>query len=326
MSVTDEQTAVQLLTNGDLVVIPTETVYGLAADATNPSAVEKIFSLKGRPATNPLICHVATLDQLYGLVDPEKLAAVKPDIEKLAHFWPGALTVIVPKASPLIPDIVTAGTNTVAVRIPNHPLALSLLKKLPFPLAAPSANRSNYISPTSAEHVAAEFKDEAPFILNGGDCEIGLESTVLSLIDFKQPIVVRAGAITKEALTQALGKVVIDSRQVISEIQARTAPGQMPIHYAPNTPLRLLSTFDLSSTYLTRIGLVAFDAAVAKDYDFAAIEILSENRNLRSVAHRLYGALRKLDTFDLELILIDECSPIGIGAAVMDRINRAIKK
>jgi L-threonylcarbamoyladenylate synthase len=317
--------AIQLLQAGELVVIPTETVYGLAANALNASAVEKIYALKQRPATNPLICHVASIEAMLLYIAPTAKAEIEPLLQKLAPFWPGPLTVVVPKAD-TIPAIISAGQPSVALRIPNHPLTLSLLSQLNFPLAAPSANRSNYVSPTKPEHVRHEFKSECPYLLDGGSCTVGLESTVLSLIDPGHPIILRPGAITQAQLTQALGIPVAVTKQELSPQTPHQSPGQGTLHYSPKTPLQLLSTFQFETSPYTRIGLIAFSADTGAEYDFAAVEVLSENQNQRMIAARLYDALRSLDAMNLDLILIDSCEPVGIGAAIMDRIQRALTK
>jgi L-threonylcarbamoyladenylate synthase len=317
--------AVTLLTNGELVVIPTETVYGLAANALNEKAVQKIFTLKNRPATNPLICHVPSIEKMLPFIDKNSAHEIVPLLEKLKPFWPGSLTVVVPKSF-LIPDIISAGHQSVALRIPNHPVTLELLNKIPFPLAAPSANRSNYISPTTSDHVRKEFSDDTPYILEGGTCNVGIESTVLSLLNAKKPIILRPGAITKNQIEGALGIPIETTIQNSVQHVAQISPGQGSIHYAPRTKLKLLSGFDFGANYYERIGLIAFSADKGCEHDFAAIEILSENRNERMIAARLYEALRSLDQMQLDIILIDECEPVGIGAAIMDRINRALTK
>ena len=313
--------AITLLLSDELVVIPTETVYGLAANALSENAVKKIFALKNRPATNPLICHVASVDAMKRFIHSDKRAVLMPLLRKLNCFWPGPLTVVVPKDQ-IVPDITTAQEDSVALRIPNHPDTLALLAKLPFPLAAPSANRSNYISPTTAAHVKNELKDECPYIIDGGACSIGIESTVLSLLDPNHPQILRPGAITAEQLTTALNIKVTST----AGKDSKHSPGQLDLHYSPKTKLSFLSQFDFSATHFSRIGLIAFNADTAKDEDFAAIEILSENNNHRDISVRLYDAMRKLDAFELDIILIDECEETGIGTAIMDRVKRAITK
>jgi L-threonylcarbamoyladenylate synthase len=319
--------AATLLRNGKLVAIPTETVYGLAADATNESAVKSIFELKGRPSNNPLICHVASVDSVLNWINPEEKYKYTDSINKLKIFWPGPLTIVVPK-HPSINSLVTANGSTVGLRIPNHPLCLQLLEQLDFPIAAPSANRSNYISATKPEHIKEEFKNDCPFILDGGECQTGIESTVLSIVDPEKPLILRLGAITKEQISSALGKEVeINlSSKSSSQTQPNLSPGQLSVHYSPNTKLKLLSKVDLCGHLPSKIGLIAFSNHLASDFDFSAVRVLSSNRNLKEVAIGLYDALRDLDSLNLDLILIDECSSEGIGAAIMDRINRACTK
>ena len=318
--------AATLLRSGKLVAIPTETVYGLGADATNESAVKSIFELKGRPSNNPLICHVATVENLLKWIDPQEKSKYIETINKLKIFWPGPLTVVVPK-HPAINSLVTASGSTVGLRIPNHPLCLQLLEQLDFPVAAPSANRSNYISATKPEHIKEEFKNNCPFILDGGECKTGIESTVLSIVDVTRPCILRLGAITKEQISSALGQQVdVHTTKSTSENQVILSPGQLLVHYSPNTKLKLLSKVDLCGHLPAKIGLIAFSNHLASDFDFSAVRVLSSDRNLNEVALGLYDALRELDSLNLDLILIDECSAEGIGAAIMDRITRACSR
>src|SRR4051812_35429336 len=221
--------AVQILKQGGLVAFPTETVYGLGADATNRSAIEKIFEAKGRPSTNPLIVHVADIALA------RKYAAQWPQAAQLLaeKFWPGPLTLVLPKSSAIV-DLVSAGKNTVGLRVPNHPLALNLLNEFSGPLAAPSANRSTRVSPTTAEHVRYELGDAVDLILDGGPCTVGIESTVLDLTTTR-PIILRPGAIIREQIQELIGPTDLFTGQT-DPSKSASSPGQQALHYAPRAP------------------------------------------------------------------------------------------
>lgn len=311
-----------LLKEGNLVVIPTETVYGIAADATNSDAVNKIFKLKGRPSNNPLICHVSNLDQMIDCVNLTQRSQYKDLINKLSVFWPGPLTVVVPKDSK-ISSIVSAGGDTVGVRIPNHPITLQLISDSGLVLAAPSANKSNYISPTLAKHVIDEFKELTPFLIDGGECEKGLESTVLSIENIDNPVILRPGVITASSIEKVLG-VPVKYLLAYSD-KTLKSPGLLSSHYAPKTPLYLLADTDLYGLAFTNIGLIAFKEGLHPEFDFAAIEVLSDNSNPTKVAKNLYSAMRKLDNLNLDAIIVDSLPEHGIGIAIMDRLRRASK-
>lgn len=319
------QRAAELLRAGKLIGMPTETVYGLAANALDASAVAAVFQAKGRPATNPLVVHIASSDRLADVCDLALLESMRGSIEKLAGFWPGPLTLVLPKSAS-IPPIVTAGRPTVAVRVPFHPVALALLQCCDLPLAAPSANRSNYVSPTSAEHVRQGLADHVALILEGGICERGLESTIVSLVE-SPPHLLRYGALPAEEIAEAL-QVPLDEllrpeatsgRQVGDGDQA---PGLSPEHYAPLTPLLFLSEYDWSNPP-PQIGLIAFRTLAEDSRRFAVIEQVSDSNDVYEIGQRLFAALWRLDQLALDLILIDTCEETGLGRAIMDRLRRA---
>ena len=311
---TDIDTAVALLENDQVIAIPTETVYGLAGNALNPSVIKKIYEIKNRPLTSPLIVHLHDTAQLNKYV--KNIPAIA---EKLAeHFWPGPLTLLLPK-NDIIPDIVTAGLPNVAVRIPSHPLALQLLRKLSFPLAAPSANPFGYISPTSAEDVKRILLGKIDYILDGGICAKGIESTIVGF-DGDTPIIYRVGAISSEAIKRIVGKVEINNKHTKKPI----SPGMLPSHYAPHTPLYLTNDIEslLKSVPCINTAILSFK----NPYSFIPEtnqEILSETGNLDEAAHNLYKALHQLDSLKLEKIIAERVPNVGIGIAINDRLERA---
>lgn len=326
--VTPEQIALAAtaLAAGKLVAFPTETVYGIGADARNSEAVRRIFEAKGRPASNPLIVHVASFDQFSSCADLSRSfdrALVERRLTQLSGFWPGPLSVVLPAASAIAKEV-CAGGDTMAIRIPRHPVALALLSAFGGPIAAPSANISNYISPTTAEHVRAGLGDAAAAILDGGPCEVGIESTVLSLLE-ETPRVLRPGAVTREQLSQALGCEVgalAPSRQPLAAEAPLLSPGLLAKHYSPRTPVRLLSSLGPSADLPKNVGAILFRP---RELPFAAAHttILSPTGNLESVAANLFTALREQDTLGLGLIVVDTCDPVGLGEAIMDRLLRA---
>jgi len=303
----------ELLKDNQLVAIPTETVYGLAANAFNEKAVQQIFEMKGRPRFNPLIVHIHNLKQL------NDLATDIPDVAfKLAKaFWPGSLTLILPK-QPNVPDSITAGKPTVGIRMPNHPLTLKLLQGLDFPLAAPSANPFTRVSPTSAEHVAKYFGERIPAILDGGPCQVGLESTIVGF-DREKPIVYRKGGISIEAIEAVVGKVAM----LTENETAPQAPGMLLKHYSPRTPLVISNDIQKSLQIHTnkRVGVLSFYTD-----DFLGVEIvkvLSPSKNLEEVARLLFATLHELDTLKLDLIIAERFPEEGLGASINDRLRRA---
>jgi L-threonylcarbamoyladenylate synthase len=305
-----------LLEDGELVSIPTETVYGLAANGLNESAVLKIYSVKNRPQFNPLILHVANVDQM------RKLAIEIPVvIEKLIKaFSPGPITYLLPKSS-LVPDLVTAGSSRVAIRIPDHPLTLKLLSGLDFPLAAPSANPSGYVSPVTADHVMKGLNGLIPYILDGGDCKVGLESTIVGVSEGKLQIH-RLGRITLEQIQLVTGEEV----EMALSHASPTAPGQMKSHYATAKPLYLGEIKALSQKFADKkIGLISFQGSYAELNTSEKI-ILSDQGELDEAAKQLFKALRRMDESSVDVILAERVPNVGIGLAINDRLERAAYK
>ena len=310
---------------GNLVAMPTETVYGLAANAWNETAVSKIFEAKGRPATNPLIVHIYDRTCLDQCAAVPLATEIDHAMTQRGEFWPGPLTLILPK-SQRISSLVTAGRETVAVRVPRHPVARKLLKSCNFPVAAPSANRSTAVSPTTAQHVADELGEQVATILDGGPSDMGLESTILDLTE-SPPRILRHGGVTAESLAQALHLDIEVLTRPTDEAAATAssghrAPGQMKVHYSPRTPVRLKS--DWIPVAGERVGWIRFRVDTSADAPEAHIvRILSNHGDLTEIARRLFATLRELDHLDLDLIVIDTCEEQGMGRAIMDRIRRA---
>ncbi len=305
----DINRAAEALRSGGLVALPTETVYGLAANALNPEAVLKIFELKKRPAFDPLIVHVPSLDAARSFVK-----AFPEGAERLAErFWPGPLTLVLPKRQ-LIPDLVTSGLDTLAIRIPNHPLSLSLLRELDFPLAAPSANPFGYLSPTEAAHVASRFPEGIDYILDGGPCEVGLESTIVSFAT-GEACILRPGGLEAEAIRDCVGEVKI-AEQSSSKPDA---PGMLSSHYAPRTPMLLGDLDELIKEHPHRkVAALHF----CRKGEIPG-EVLSARGDLREAAKNLFAALRRLDESDAELIIAEYAPNEGLGLAINDRLKRA---
>jgi L-threonylcarbamoyladenylate synthase len=315
---TDRAAAVELLRKGEAVALPTETVYGLAADALNPIAVAKIFEAKERPRFDPLIVHLPSRDWLEKIVDVS--VQHRQLISKLADkFWPGPFTMVLQKRE-IVPEIVTAGLDTVAVRISAHPVFSEIVRELDQPLAAPSANRFGRISPTTAQHVLDELDGRIPLILDAGPTEHGIESTIVTVREGSIGVL-RRGPITAEQLSEfAKVDLVTPARKV-------SAPGQFPSHYAPKTPLRLIDNAETFSPEKNqRVGLLAWGPRRSGDrcsLKFAAICRLSEKQDLRQAAANLFRYLRELDTLDLDIIVAERVPSRGLGAAILDRLERA---
>ena len=311
---TDRNPAVELLRNGEAVALPTETVYGLAADALNPIAVTKIFEAKGRPRFNPLIVHLPDHDWL------DKIAALPaPDRELVFQlgekFWPGPFTMVLPKRE-IIPEIVTAGLDTVAVRISAHPAFVEIIRAFGKPLAAPSANRFGRISPTTAKHVLDELDGHIPLIIDAGSTTHGIESTIVAVRDGKIDIL-RRGPVTLEQLS-AFGKV-----DIAKEREKISAPGQLPSHYASKTPLRIVDDLrSFAPEANQRCALLAW-SSIERDKRFVAIRNLSGQQDLREAAMNLFRYLRELDALDVDLIIAERVPGQGLGAAILDRLERA---
>lgn len=314
---TDTEKAAAILSAGKLVAIPTETVYGLAGNALNEEAVHLIFRIKNRPLGNPLIIHLHDADQLNKLVTQIPEAAKK----LMQLFSPGPLTYLLPKSA-LVPDVITAGSPLVAVRFPEHPLTRELLKRLPYPLAAPSANKYTTVSPTQVSHVYKQFKDEIDYILDGGDCKKGIESTVIGF-EGNDILIYRHGIVTEEQLTSAGFKVRYADRTT----GPVHSPGQAALHYSPKTPLTICG--DLEKEALKHkdenIAVIAFSKmiyGIPSDRQF----VLSEKANPEEAASRLYTALHLMDELNAKIILTELLPETGVGKAVNDRLKRASAK
>lgn len=306
--------AAELLKKGELVAIPTETVYGLAGNALDEEAVLKIFRVKNRPQFDPLIVHVAYLNQAYDLVGEIPSLA-----EELAlRFWPGPLTLLLPKSNK-IPDLVTSGSDKVAIRIPNHPLTLELLRKLPFPLAAPSANPFGYISPTRASHVNQQLGNKISYIIDGGECKVGLESTIIEVQE-KQLTVYRWGGLSFEELEEVCPNIKVE----INQSSNPQAPGMLKSHYAPKKPLLIGNIEELIKKHSTKeIGLIAFKTSYIGNTNE---KILSPNGDLAEAARNLFAAMRELDEGSCEIILAEKFPDEFLGKAINDRLSRASLK
>lgn len=310
----DISKAVKLLTADKLVAIPTETVYGLAGNIYSEKAIKSIFETKKRPFFNPLIVHIPSVDALETIVShvPEKA-------KQLAQaFWPGSMTLVLKKQSS-IPDLITAGKDTVAVRIPNHPLALELLRQLSFPLAAPSANPFGSISPTKPEHVARYFKNDIDMVLDGGPCTSGIESTIIGFKN-EEPIIYRLGALALEAIEAVVGKVTIKNEKEISP----DAPGMLNRHYAPATQTFLTDTVseEIKKHLGKRIGILVFKTGL-KDDTITTQIILSQKGDMAEAASKLYDAMHDLDHQNLDVIIAERFPDFGLGKSINDRLQRA---
>jgi L-threonylcarbamoyladenylate synthase len=311
---TDRTAAVELLRKGEIVALPTETVYGLAADALNAIAVVKIFQAKERPRFDPLIVHLPDRAWLEKVADLP--AQDRQLILKLADkFWPGPFTMVLPKRQ-IIPEIVTAGLDTVAVRFSAHPVFSEIIREFGKPLAAPSANRFGGVSPTAAQHVLDDLQDRIALIIEGGPTAHGIESTIVAIRDGKLDIL-RRGPITAEQLSE-LAKI-----DVVAAGKKVSVPGQLPAHYAPKTRLRLIGDAKLFSPDKDqRVGLLAWNPAKSAKKNFAAVRCLSERQDLREAAANLFRCLRELDALDLDIILAERVPSQGLGAAILDRLRR----
>ncbi|MCF0055728.1 L-threonylcarbamoyladenylate synthase [Dyadobacter sp. CY356] len=307
----DIRLAKEFLQKGQLVGIPTETVYGLAGNALDESAVLSIFEVKNRPSFDPLIVHTDSVEKLSGLVS---------DIPDAAYlltqkFWPGPLTLLLPKKTS-VPDLVTSGLDTVAVRIPDHPLTLELLRSLDFPLAAPSANPFGYISPTNPQHVDQQLGEKIPYILNGGECGIGIESTIIGFVE-GIPTIYRLGGLAIEEIESVVGEVILMAHSSSNP----QAPGMLKSHYAPKKPFYLTerSRFPIHED---GFGYLLFDQYI-DGVDEKYQRILSPGGNLKEAAHNLFAFLRELDAQTLSQIWAEPVPAIDLGRAINDRLKRA---
>lgn len=292
--------AVALLSAGGLVALPTETVYGLGADALNSVACAKIFEAKDRPLSDPLIVHIPSINWL------DRLAIVSGAARQLAEkFWPGPLTIVLPRRD-IVPDLVTAGQETVAIRMSSHPVFQEVLSAFGKPVAAPSANRFGRISPTCAEHVLAELGGRIPLIIEGGPCAHGIESTIV-LIRPDGIHILRHGPVTEEELGQF--------GTIHGSVAGISAPGGLLSHYAPRTPMRIGTPVPLPN-----FGLLAWRST---GEGFQKVEFLSRTQDLREAAANLYGAMRRLDASGLDGIIAEPVPESGLGAAIMERLRKA---
>ncbi|WP_159467621.1 L-threonylcarbamoyladenylate synthase [Dyadobacter sp. 3J3] len=307
----DIRLAKEFLQKGQLVGIPTETVYGLAGNALDEKVVLSIFETKNRPSFDPLIVHTDSVEKLSDLVSEIPDAAYKLS----QTFWPGPLTLLLPKKTS-IPDLVTSGLDTVAVRIPNHPLTLELLRALDFPLAAPSANPFGYISPTNAQHVDQQLGEKIPYILDGGECGIGIESTIIGFID-GVPTIYRLGGLAIEDIESVVGEVALMAHSSSNP----QAPGMLKSHYAPKKPFFLTNRNNFP-VYEDDFGYLLFDKFI-EGIDKKNQKILSPTGNLKEAAHNLFAYLRALDALSLSQIWAEPVQDIDLGKAINDRLKRA---
>jgi L-threonylcarbamoyladenylate synthase len=312
---TDVNKAVVLLSNNELVAIPTETVYGLAGNACSAKAIRKIFEVKQRPATNPLIVHVDSIEKITPYITFIPATAKK----LLENFSPGPLTVLLPGNGKL-PQLVNSGRRDVAFRIPGHPLTLNLLKRLEFPLVAPSANIFTTISPTTPDHVMKNFAGKIQLILDGGNCSVGIESTVVGFDENETPVIYRQGAITAEQIVSVTGSVLEKTAG-----KEQLSPGMMLHHYSPKTPMLLVDKLEMNfptGLDVSTIGVLCYTKnvkQVPKDQQV----LLSVNSDLEEAAKNLYKSLHQLDEMGLTLIIAEKLPNIGLGKAINDRLQRA---
>ena len=302
------------LTQNNVIAIPTETVYGLAASIYNEKAIQSIYKIKNRPANNPLIVHIKSEKELHKYVSyvPVKAALLAK------KFWPGPLTLVLPKSS-IVPNYITANKDSVAIRVPAHLTTLKLLDRLDFPLAAPSANPSNCVSATEAQHVLDYFGDKIPFILDGGACKKGLESTIIGF-ENEEPVVYRLGALSLESIEKTIGSVIVQN-QVKS---TPNAPGMFSKHYAPKTPLYLVEDIEtfLKKTHYTSVAYLSFNK-VLKHPKIKDCYVLSPKNKLEQAARNLYKTLIQIDTKNHDAILTQFFPEENLGKSINDRLRRA---
>jgi L-threonylcarbamoyladenylate synthase len=303
--------AVELLRQGELVALPTETVYGLTGNALDPEVVAKIYEAKERPSFDPLIIHVGSKDWLARLARSIETELI---IRKLIErFWPGPLTILFTKSDE-VPDLVTAGLDTVAIRIPRNPIFLAVLRGFGKPLAAPSANRFGRVSPTQAVHALEELDRRIPLILDAGPTELGVESTIVRVRAGRIEIL-RPGPVTEQDLA------LVATTEDCGGLQKIIAPGQVPSHYAPEKPVYLFDLNTIGPAWRSH-ALICW-GPVHHAHDFALVRSLSETRDLRIAAQRLFSLLREIDRLEIEGIVIEPVPEHGLGKAIMNRIRRA---
>jgi len=311
----DLSKAQSFLKAGELVAIPTETVYGLAGNALNPVAVALIFETKNRPSFDPLIIHTSSLERVNDFVE-----SFPDPLFKLAkEFWPGPLTLLLPR-KPIIPDLVTSGLERVAVRVPSHPLTIALLSILDFPLAAPSANPFGYISPTSAKHVQDQLGGKIPYILDGGNCHVGLESTIVGM-ENDQLFIYRLGGLEISEIEKVVGPVHVKNHSSSNP----QAPGLLESHYAPRKPFLLGELNKLVKDYSIgkkKFGVMSLSKSF-KEVEDTFQRQLSKTGDLKEAAQNLFSSMRYLDEQEIEVILAEKMPAEGLGNAINDRLKRA---
>ncbi len=302
--------AAKHIREGRLVAFPTETVYGLGANALDPLAVAKIFELKERPTFDPLIVHIASLDDIRKLTasDDERVYLLAE------RFWPGPLTMILPKSN-LVPDIVTSGLQTVGIRMPNHPIALELIRKSGCPIAAPSANKFGQLSPTQAKHVSKQLPD-VDFLLDGGEAQVGIESTIISLNEQGFEIL-RHGVITREEIETIIPFYAVPERDKTNIV----SPGMLKSHYSPEKPIYLINENLPADIDKSKAGLLSFSGENTANYQI--VELLAPDKDLKTCAVNLFAAIHRLEESDVEYILAEPVPETGIGIAIMDKLRKA---
>lgn len=314
---TDENVnlAAKVIIEGGLVALPTETVYGLGANGLDPIAVARIFEAKNRPAFNPLILHISNLEQLdtIAVVDHEAIDNL------IKNFWPGPLTLVLKKKE-LVPDIVTAGNETVAVRMPDNRIALNLINKTGRPIAAPSANAFGFLSPTTAEHVVNQLGESVDIILDGGQCSIGVESTIIQVTD-EGYYLLRPGGLPAESVEYELGNKLLQKADEVSP----SSPGQLKYHYAPRIPIKFIDEVDLTEFENKKIGAL-FLRENSYGFDFESVQYLSQKGDFREAAANLFSALHTLESEELDVILAEKVEETGLGKAIMDRLRKGANK
>jgi len=307
--------AVEVIKNGGLVAFPTETVYGLGADGLNPIAVAKIFEAKNRPTFNPLILHIFSPEYL------DKITQINNDKVNLLieKFWPGPLTLVMPKKD-IVPKIITAGNDTVAVRMPNNKIALELIDKCEVPIAAPSANVFGRLSPTTAAHVSEQLGEKVDIILDGGNTTIGVESTIIK-VNEEGFVLLRHGGIPIEEIQKVAGKI----NQKVNENNNPQSPGQLPFHYSPCIPIYFIGEVDKSKLKNKKLGGLFFSNNKT-NFHFNTIKILSPTGNYYEAAANLFLYLHELESSNIDLILAEKIPEENLGKAIMDRLKRSVNK
>mgnify|MGYP000987943882 CR=1 FL=1 len=316
--------AAKFLQQNEVVAFPTETVYGLGGNAENDEAVAKIFAAKGRPSDNPLIIHIAEISQLEAFVKniPTNASLL------MGKFWPGPLTIVLEKKQGKLSELATAGLATVAVRMPNHPIALALIKQAGLPIAAPSANKSGKPSPTLARHVYQDLNGKIAGLVDGGATGVGVESTVIDCTD-AIPVILRPGGITKEQIEAVIGEVAVDPA-LTNTAAAPKSPGMKYLHYAPNAPMFLV---DGSHEFLqalvnekraqgAKVGILTTEEA-QNDYQADVVLACGRRTKLETVASALYETLREFNEADVEVIFSEIFPETGVGQAIMNRLSKA---